>query len=57
MKEPQYISARDMQEGNILPDGKTVTSVTYPVDGDRVEVFTDDGNRIIWFGDSQVAVR
>lgn len=54
--EKMYISARDIQVNNILSDGTTVTSVTYPVSGDRVEVFTDDGNRIIWFGDSQVEV-
>jgi hypothetical protein len=52
-----YISARDIQVNNVLCDGTTVTSVTYPVSGDRVEVFTNDGNRIIWFGDSQVEVR
>lgn len=52
-----YISARDIQVDHVLSDGTTVTSVTYPVDGDRVEVFTNDGNRIIWFGDSQVEVR
>lgn len=52
-----YIAARDIQVNDILCDGTTVTSVTYPVDGDRVEVFTNDGNRIIWFSDSQVEVR
>lgn len=52
-----YITAAAVQVGTILRDGTTVTSVVYPVDGDKVEIVTDDGNRVLWGSHSVVEVQ
>jgi hypothetical protein len=52
-----YVVATTVQVGDILMTGETVTSVFYPVEGDRVEIVTDDGNRVLWNSYSMVEVR